>query len=155
MKFIKTKVLVFVFLIIPFLSCNNGTAIKYYTVKFDSDGGSKVEDQTIEEGKNAIKPNNPIKTNCSFGGWYKGNDLFDFTTPITKDITLKAKWEIATDTTPPGKVMNVSATSGNGYVQLSWTNPTDNDFATVGIIFSQTVQGIIQQIVIQGTHEVP
>lgn len=41
---------------------------KYYTVSFDSDGGSNVNSQTVEEGKNAIKPTNPTKEGFSFEG---------------------------------------------------------------------------------------
>ena len=65
-----------------------------YTVTFDSDGGSAVTGQTIEKGKTATKPENPEKAGHTFIGWYNGDTEFDFNTPITDDITLKAKWTI-------------------------------------------------------------
>ena len=37
------------------------------------------------------------------------------------------------DTTPPGDVTNFTATPGDGEVTLSWTNPSDSDFAGVMI----------------------
>ena len=65
------------------------------TVTFDSDGGSPVVDQQVEYGKLAGVPNPaPTKTGYAFGGWFLGNaeTAFAFSTPITENITLKAKW---------------------------------------------------------------
>lgn len=39
------------------------------------------------------------------------------------------------DTTPPGDVTNAGWTAGPGKITLSWTNPTDSDFAGVMIRF--------------------
>ena len=66
---------------------------KTYTVKFDSDGGSDVASQEIEEGGVASKPKNPEKAGSEFLGWYYKNKKYDFKTPIDSDITLKAKWK--------------------------------------------------------------
>lgn len=71
-----------------------------YTVTFNSDGGSNIPEQIIEKGKLATKPFDPTKEQTTterftFSGWYSDKtltDLFDFSTPITKDITLYAKW---------------------------------------------------------------
>ena len=67
----------------------------YYTVTFDSDGGSTVSSQRVESGKTVTKPSNPTKTDYDFDGWFTGDTLYDFDTPVKADITLKAKWEIA------------------------------------------------------------
>ena len=37
------------------------------------------------------------------------------------------------DTTPPGNVTGLTATGGDGQVELAWTNPTDSDLAGVKI----------------------
>ncbi len=66
---------------------------KKYTVKFDSNGGSKVSNQTVEENKTAPEPTNPTRTGYTFKGWTLNNQTYDFSKPVTKDITLKAKWE--------------------------------------------------------------
>lgn len=66
--------------------------LKTHTVKFDSNGGNKVDDIKVNEGDKLTAPENPTKTGYVFDAWYLGNQKFDFTTPITKDITLKAKW---------------------------------------------------------------
>ena len=64
----------------------------YYTVSFNSNGGSSVSAQKVESGKTATKPSNPIKEGYSFRGWYNGTSEFDFSTPIKSNITLTAQW---------------------------------------------------------------
>ena len=64
-----------------------------YTVTFDSDGGSAVAKQTVEEGKAAAKPADPTRSGYTFQGWYLGETKYDFSKPVTGNITLKAKWE--------------------------------------------------------------
>ena len=66
-----------------------------YTVKFDSKGGSSVALQTVAKGSMAKKPSNPTRTGYTFGGWYSDSALknvFNFSTKISKNITLYAKW---------------------------------------------------------------
>ena len=80
-----------------------------YTVKFDSMGGSKVDDQQVKYQDKANKPADPTKSGYTFAGWYtdnkctKGNE-FSFDTKITGDITLYAKWDVKrTGTNPDAK----------------------------------------------------
>ena len=66
-----------------------------FTVTFESNGGSLVDVQTVSAGTTATEPNPPVMENYSFAGWYSDADLtlaFDFTEPITCDITLFARW---------------------------------------------------------------
>lgn len=65
--------------------------IKTYTVKFDSNGGSKVEEVKVNEGETISSPTT-TRDGYTFDAWYLGEEKFDFTTPISKNITLKAKW---------------------------------------------------------------
>lgn len=69
------------------------TDTNYYTVKFDSNGGSYVYSQTIASGHRASKPYNPTKSNSSFIGWYYKGKLYNFNTAVTKNITLTAVYE--------------------------------------------------------------
>ena len=39
-----------------------------------------------------VEPNSPTKTGYNFVGWYYQDTLFDFSSPITKDISLIAHW---------------------------------------------------------------
>lgn len=66
-----------------------------YTVTFNSNGGTDVPSQVVEEGQTATEPTAPTKGTDPFEGWYSDAELtqaFVFTTPITADITLYAKW---------------------------------------------------------------
>lgn len=73
--------------------------INEFTVKFDSNGGTIVENQTITKGEKATKPSDPTKEGYIFDGWYLDLDdasEYDFNNKVTKDITLEAKWKVAT-----------------------------------------------------------
>ncbi len=65
-----------------------------FTVTFDSQGGSEVASQKVKDGKVAVKPKNPTKEGFEFGYWYlvEGSE-YDFQTPVTSNITLKALWD--------------------------------------------------------------
>ncbi len=65
-------------------------------VRFDSNGGSDVEKQTLKVGQYVSEPTAPTKTNCTFYGWYTDSEhteKFDFDeTTVSKNMTLYAKW---------------------------------------------------------------
>ncbi len=65
--------------------------IKTYTVKFNSNGGSSVENQIVNEGSTVSEPTS-TRDGYILDGWYYGEEKFDFTTPIIKDVELKARW---------------------------------------------------------------
>lgn len=48
------------------------TVAEMYTVTFDSNGGSEVEQQTVRAGETAVRPANPTKEGFSFRGWVHG-----------------------------------------------------------------------------------
>jgi len=68
--------------------------IKAVTVTFDSNGGSEVAAQTIAQGTTITAPI-PTMENKIFLGWYNGENAFDFTAPITADVSLTAQWKDA------------------------------------------------------------
>ncbi|MCM1214988.1 MAG: InlB B-repeat-containing protein [Lachnospiraceae bacterium] len=49
----------------------------FYDVKFDTDGGSAVETQSIKAGALVTKPTDPTKTDYTFDGWYKTKEYKD------------------------------------------------------------------------------
>lgn len=68
-----------------------------WTVTFNTDGGSTVAEQ-IRANAPATKPSEPTKDGYDFGGWYTDEACtaaYDFTKPVTDNITLYAKWEAA------------------------------------------------------------
>ena len=64
-----------------------------YTVKFNSDGGTNVDSQKIKPNEKVVEPEPITKYGFIFDGWYLNNSKYDFTTPVTKNITLVAKWK--------------------------------------------------------------
>ena len=69
--------------------------IAVHNVSFETNGGSSVEGQQVENGKMAVKPEDPTKDGYLFDGWYSNPELtvpFDFSTPIRSETKLYAKW---------------------------------------------------------------
>ena len=70
-----------------------------FTVTFDTDGVLDIERIQVDCGETITEPviNSPfMKGNdvYEFTGWYLGEVIFDFSTPITEDITLIARFNI-------------------------------------------------------------
>ena len=88
----------------------------YYTVTFDSNGGTPVSSQKIEKGKIVIKPTNPIKEGYTFSAWYNETSIFDFSTPINSDIILKASWakNSTEDNTENEKIYTITFNMNDG-----------------------------------------
>lgn len=75
----------------------NWEKIQYFTVFYNvHDHGTAPADEKVESGKTAAKPEDPTADGWKFKGWYISDDYigepFDFTTAITRDTTLHAKW---------------------------------------------------------------
>ncbi len=73
-------------------SCNKDDDVTTFIVSFDTEGGSEVSPQKVEKYKKAIKPDDPIKENCIFQGWYNDDYEYDFSAPVASNITLKARF---------------------------------------------------------------
>ena len=126
---------------------------RYFTVTFNSMGGSEVKEQKVKAGEHVVKPENPTKDGVVFLGWFKSENfesewVFDVDV-VDSDITLYAKWlaEIETcmisfDTNGGDDIEPVSVEKGNtitglptpvkdGFVFDGWftddalTNPFD------------------------------
>lgn len=63
-----------------------------YKITFSTGDGSNVLPQEVKYNETAKKPANPIRMGYTFVGWYWNDELYDFSTPITTDITLVGKW---------------------------------------------------------------
>ncbi|MGM0215077.1 DUF859 family phage minor structural protein [Enterococcus sp. AZ109] len=67
-----------------------------YTVTFETNGGSAVSSQTVEEGQTFFRPTSPIKNGFTFGGWFSDPELtkvYNFSTVASSNIKLYAKWD--------------------------------------------------------------
>ena len=76
------------------------TTLDVFSVTFNNQGkGSAPASQNVDAGSKATVPTVPTTTGYTFAGWYTEaacTDPFDFSTTITEDITLYAKWDIWT-----------------------------------------------------------
>jgi uncharacterized repeat protein (TIGR02543 family) len=86
-------------------------AVKTLTVEFDSEGGSCVDNQSIEYGKLAVYPITPRKERYLFSRWVTISEVeneesggteevrneYDFSAPVVENITLYADWHEGTD----------------------------------------------------------
>lgn len=65
-----------------------------YRVSFDSNGGSTVPSGTPVQNKPMAPVADPVRAGYRFLGWYTADgSKWDFSTPVTGDMTLYAKWE--------------------------------------------------------------
>ncbi|MBE7089423.1 MAG: hypothetical protein E7362_01305 [Clostridiales bacterium] len=77
-----------------------------YTVTFNSNGGTVVGSQTKEYGLTFTEPTAPTKDataeyTFAFAGWFLDDVEYDFTTEVTGNITLVAKWTATPVETDP------------------------------------------------------
>lgn len=81
-----------------------------HTVKFNTKGGNKISSRKVLYGNKVKKPANPKRSNYSFAGWYTSSgEKWDFSSKVTKDMTLTAKWKkVTTGKASIKKVTNVS-----------------------------------------------
>lgn len=61
------------------------------TVTFKSEGEEDKPSVVNRNGK-VLRPATPKRDGYFFDGWYLGNDKYDFSKPVTEDITVTAKW---------------------------------------------------------------
>ncbi|MBI0063925.1 RCC1 domain-containing protein [Bifidobacterium polysaccharolyticum] len=120
------------------------TYINPHTVTFDSAGGNPVPDpQRITIGKQATRPtSSPAKAGFLFDGWFlkdangKSDVAYDFSQPVTGDITLVAHWSPANT---GGWSINPSKGNAMGGQQATITPPK----LSRGIRFNQVSAGIL------------
>lgn len=83
-------------------------------VSFETGEGSKVDFQTTADGK-LVKPADPTRDGYTFGGWFTDEactQAYDFSTPVTADLTLYAKW--TKNAVNPGGNGGSGSNGGNG-----------------------------------------
>lgn len=115
--------------------------IVYHTVTFNTGGGSTIIAQEVADGELATIPTAPTRAGYVFQYWRDSVEVtppFEFTTPITSDITLYAVWEeyipetytITFNSNGGTAVSSVIATEG--IVPTAPTPPTKADSVFVG-----------------------
>lgn len=75
-----------------------------HMVIFNTMGGSSLESVLVDNGGKVGKPGDPTRSGYTFSGWYTNSActaLYNFSIPVTEDLTLYAGWT-ATSGTPGG-----------------------------------------------------
>ena len=112
-----------------------------HTVTFDAGEGSAVAAQKVEDGKAAAKPADPAREGYTFAGWYSDAECtraYDFSTPVSRDVTLYAKW-----TKNAAKQITVSATlygADDGKMSQMWAGE-----ASLAVDEGSTVQEVTKR----------
>ena len=67
--------------------------IKSYVVRFDTDGGTNIDNQVVIENRMVVRPVDPKKDGYTFLEWQLDNNSYDFNSPVDRDFILKAVWK--------------------------------------------------------------
>ena len=111
--------------------------INSYSVTFNSNDGSDIDSQTVHYGDTVAEPTAPTKNGYTFAGWYSDEGLvsaYDFSTTVTSDITLYAKWtknSSGGSYTPPTYKPTINQSDEGGTVSVDKTNPKKGDIVTI------------------------
>ncbi len=84
---------VIVVLIAIFLCLNSCSNAKTYTVTFiDSIDNKEISSVSVKENEKVEKPAEPKKVGYTFDNWYLNDEIYDFDTKVTKDMTIEARF---------------------------------------------------------------
>ena len=112
----------------------DATTDSTHTVTFDTgEANTKPEDQNVSTpyGRAKRPSPDPVRDGYQFDGWFTGNTAYDFSTPVTQNLTLTAKWTLK----DPNNTWKINPDKGSqtGGQQTTITPPA----AANGIKFSQ------------------
>ena len=97
-----------------------GNKISGVTVTY-KDGDSEYAKQVLPSGTPATRPDDLAKHGYTFDGWYTSDGAqWDFTTAVTENITLTARWTLkAQEVSNEQGLTDALADSANGVVRLT------------------------------------
>ena len=102
-----------------------------HKVTFDTTGGSAVDTQLVGNGEKASVPADPTRTGYTFASWstsQAGGAAYDFSTPVTADVTLYAQWTPNTYTVTFDTNGGTSVASANVQYGQMVAKPRDPTF---------------------------
>lgn len=109
-----------------------------FTVTFNSNGGSYVDSQIVEKNGMVEVPVDPVRDGYIFIEWLLNDVKYDFTSKVTKDITLKANWALSSSSTYTvtfnsngGSTVKSAKVNEGGYVNCP-TPPTRDGYIFLG-----------------------
>jgi uncharacterized repeat protein (TIGR02543 family)/uncharacterized protein (TIGR02145 family) len=128
-----------------FSGCEKEPDLVFYTVTFNSQGGSEVSSQTVEEGGKVTKPTDPTREDYTFVAWYKemaATNEWNFATDVvTASITLFAKWHENEIGVPPIVVDNDESLEQEVFA--------DEEQGSSGVTFTTTAAWISSILIVE------
>lgn len=102
--------------------------IPYYTITFDTDGGSTIDSVVVKQDELVSEPTKPTKDGYKFVEWQVENKKYDFQTKVKSDLTIKALWKQNTTKSvkPAGTGSNSSSSSSSNLIGNTKINLNDN-----------------------------
>jgi len=112
-----------------------------FTVQFETNGGNSILELVVNGGSQISQPSVPVKSGFTFIGWYSDSGLtipYIFSTPITSNLTLYAKWEIilpetfgvSFESNGGSAIFGINVNAG-GFI-IEPTDPTKEGYLFVG-----------------------
>ena len=148
--------IVLLFTILCLVSCEYISDIA--NVTFDLNGAGNTWTVGVKSGEKITEPAKPSRNGYVFEGWYLGEEKFDFSTPITKNIKLVAKWApkspiVTFDNNGGTEVASIQLDYGTkltlpsnptreGYYFLGWTLNGENFNNEVAITNNITLRAL-------------
>jgi len=112
----------------------NACGLQKHTVTFKNvENETKVE---VISGEVVAAPEDPTLSGMTFLGWYNGTEKYDFTKPVTADLTLVAKWQDNSNAGGNGGGSYV----GGGSSSSSSSNKTESSTTTTVTPSGSTVK---------------
>ena len=103
-----------------------------YTVAFEPNNGTTIDDAIVAEGEKVTRPTDPIMAGFTFDKWYKDDmytQEYDFNEPVTEDLILYARYHTnlwyRTYNLDTGEVEE-----GIGAIEDDWGNQYEDAVAT-------------------------
>ncbi|MBQ3328560.1 MAG: InlB B-repeat-containing protein, partial [Eggerthellaceae bacterium] len=132
-----------------------------HKVIFKANGhGTSPTTQIVEHGKTATKPADPTADGYTFGGWYKDEactQAYDFSTPVTADTALYAKWTQKSGAAAGAEEASKAATNKNqsSTKAASSTTSKNQTSSKAGTASSKTgdsplVIGVVALVIVSG-----
>ena len=106
--------------------------LKTFTVKFVTETETEVK---VKYNEKLEKITDPVKVGYEFIGWYDGDNIFDFNTPITKDVKLVAKFvvkQVSVKFVVDEKVINTIKVNYNETIKNIINEPTKEGYEFIG-----------------------
>ena len=124
-KILVPILLLLVTVLLLIKGCSNNNS---YTIKFDTDGGTKVTSQKVKANDKVDVPTDPVKDGYIFLGWYLDGEKYDFDNKVTSNIVLEARWESAKTAKVTGVSLDqtsVTILPGDSVLLVATVEPSD------------------------------